>query len=127
MDIHNCRPRPIPDLPVTVNSFRTRGGLSNALPFSGEGRPGWSIVALPGPRGGHASFDDPRGPGSLTRDRELTGPRPLQRLVRQLVDLFADCHPQISGRSRLLEAESSTSTSLPTTAPSTLAAIEPSW
>ena len=36
MDIHHSRPRPIADLPVTVNSLQTRGGLSNALPFSGE-------------------------------------------------------------------------------------------
>jgi hypothetical protein len=43
----------------------------------------WSIVALPGPRGGHHSYEEPRGPGSLNTDRELTGPRPLQRLVRQ--------------------------------------------
>ena len=35
MDIHNWCPRPIADLPVTVNLFQTRGGLSNALPFSG--------------------------------------------------------------------------------------------
>ena len=51
--------------------LNANGYPSNALPFSGEGRNGWSIVALPGPRGGHASFDEPRGPGSLTLDREL--------------------------------------------------------
>ena len=55
------------------------------------------MVALPGPHGGLRSSVEPRGPGSLTVDRELTGPRPLQRLVRQLVDLFADCRSQISG------------------------------
>jgi hypothetical protein len=42
----------------------------NALPFSGEGRPGRSIVALPGPRGGLRSSDEPRGHGSLDFDRE---------------------------------------------------------
>jgi hypothetical protein len=34
-----------------------------------------------GPRGGHASFEEPRGPGSAILDRELTGLRPLQRHV----------------------------------------------
>ena len=38
MDIHNWCPRPVTDLPVTVNFFQTRGGLSNALPFSCKGR-----------------------------------------------------------------------------------------
>ena len=42
-----------------------------------------SIVALPGPCGGHGSSEEPRGPGSLTVDRELTGPCQLQRLVRR--------------------------------------------
>ena len=44
----------------------------NGLPISGEGRPGWSIVALPGPRGGHRSSYEPRGPGSAKIGRELT-------------------------------------------------------
>jgi hypothetical protein len=34
-----------------------------------------------GPRGGHATFEEPRGPGSAILDRELTGLRPLQRHV----------------------------------------------
>jgi transposase len=57
------------------------------LPFSGEGRPGWSIVALPGPRGGHASFDEPRGPGSVNR----LLPHKVkieQHLVKRLGELF---------------------------------------
>lgn len=45
--------------------------LSNVVPFSGEGRNGWSIVALPRPRGGLRSSDEPGGRGSLTGDREL--------------------------------------------------------
>jgi hypothetical protein len=48
-----------------------RVGLANDLPISGEGRPGWSIVALPGPRDGRCSSDEPRDPGSLDIDREL--------------------------------------------------------
>jgi len=47
-------------------------GRSNDLPVSGEGRPGLSIVALPGPRGGHRSSHEPRGHGSAKTGRELT-------------------------------------------------------
>ena len=41
------------------------------MPFSGEGRHGWSIVALPGPRGVRRQLVEPRGPGSVSFDREL--------------------------------------------------------
>jgi hypothetical protein len=51
---------------------KMRSRLSNGLPISGEGRPGGSIVALPGPCGGRGSSDEPRGLGSLDIDRELT-------------------------------------------------------
>ena len=50
---------------------KMRSRLSNGLPISGEGRTGWSIVALPGPRGGRRSSVEPRGPGSLDTDREM--------------------------------------------------------
>ena len=39
------------------------------------------MVALPGTRGGLRSSHEPRGPGSSSLDRELTGPCPLQRRV----------------------------------------------
>ena len=62
---------------VWANHFFTRQELApsarryiDECPM--EGRTGWSIVALPGPRGGRRSSDEPRGPGSLTIDRELT-------------------------------------------------------
>ena len=52
--------------------FRPCLRLSNDLPISGEGRIGSSIVPLPGPRGARRSSVEPRGPGSLNIDRELT-------------------------------------------------------
>ena len=91
------------------------------------------MVALPGPRGGLPSSVEPRGPGSLNTNRELTGPRPLQRLVRRQGDLSTPIplpdplHSISTSRSsttsRLLDAELTTTTSLPTTKHSTLASI----
>jgi len=58
--------------PPELRRSKQRPRLSNDLPISGEGRPGWSIVALPGPRGGRCSSGEPRGPGSSDTDRELS-------------------------------------------------------